>query len=141
MNDGGIAWVAIKNWAPEELKTFLIHGDLLLFRRAKHNVRIVQVVSDEEYVMSGEKFPGMKASWKREVLERMAVKASIDNEERAAIEELLKLDAPWAKNLAPEDEDQPAKKKPVPKRIRHIHTEKKAGVKSNLWDGPLGHQE
>lgn len=141
MNDGGIAWVAIKNWAPEELKTFLIHDDLLLFRRAKHDVRIVQVVSDEEYVMSGEKFPGMKASWKREVLERMTVKASVDKEERAAIEELLRSDAPWAKNLAPEDEDQPAKKKAVSTRIRHIHTEKKAGVKSNLWDDPPGHQE
>ncbi|KAH7327175.1 hypothetical protein BKA65DRAFT_375166, partial [Rhexocercosporidium sp. MPI-PUGE-AT-0058] len=58
MNDGYVSWSSIKNWLPEETKLYLIHNDLLLFRRAKHHIRIVQVVPDEEYAASGKEYPG-----------------------------------------------------------------------------------
>jgi tyrosyl-tRNA synthetase len=118
MNDGSITWVAIKHWKPEEAKAFLIHDDLLLFRRSKHNVRIVQVVSDEEYVMSGESYPGMSKAWKMEVLARMAAKASVTEDERAAIQALMEDDALWAKNLTSEEPEADSEKRKV--KVRHI---------------------
>ena len=98
MNDGYISWHQIANWAPETVKNFLVYGDLLLLRRSKHNVRIIQVVSDEEYALSGETYPGMVHLWREHLLRRMAVKEEITNEERKAIE--LALEEEQAKNAA-----------------------------------------
>jgi tyrosyl-tRNA synthetase len=124
MNDSEITWIALKQWEPEEIRKFLIHGDLLLFRRSKHNIRIVQVVSDEDYVLSGEAYPGMSAAWKREVLRRIAAKDSITEDEQVAIKELLEEDAPWAKGL---DAEEPNPSDPVQTRhtrIRHVNATK-----------------
>ncbi|EKD17135.1 uncharacterized protein L3040_005355 [Drepanopeziza brunnea f. sp. 'multigermtubi'] len=90
MIDGHVSWTTISNWLPEETRKFLIHGDLLLFRRAKHHIKTVQVISDEEYVSSGQKYPGMQNSWKRDVLSALAVKNSITLAERENIEKMLK---------------------------------------------------
>jgi tyrosyl-tRNA synthetase len=60
MNDGYVSWGAVKAWRPEDTKKFLIHGNLLMFRRGKHNIRIIHVIPDEEYVASGERYPGMQ---------------------------------------------------------------------------------
>lgn len=64
MTDAAVSWQKIKAWYPEDTSKFVIHGDLLFFRKGKHNIRIVQVVSDEEYERSGETFPGMDSNWK-----------------------------------------------------------------------------
>jgi tyrosyl-tRNA synthetase len=90
MNDGYISWSSISNWKPESTRLYLVHGDLLLLRRSKHNIRIVQVISDEEYALSGEKYPGMEEGWRKHVLMAIAVKESITKEEKEAVEKMLK---------------------------------------------------
>jgi tyrosyl-tRNA synthetase len=59
MNDNFLQWATIKSWRPEENKLYLIHDDLLMLRRGKHNIKVVQVVSDEVYAASGASYPGM----------------------------------------------------------------------------------
>jgi tyrosyl-tRNA synthetase len=58
MNDGALSFAPIKLWKPEETKTYLIGGNLLILRRGKHNIRIIEVVEDEEYEKSGLEYPG-----------------------------------------------------------------------------------
>jgi tyrosyl-tRNA synthetase len=88
MLDGIISWAPIKNWVVEDTSKYLIHNDLLLFRKGKHNVRIVQVVSNEEYALSGKTFPGMTQEWRNEVLAAIAIKKQVLQGEKEAIKEL-----------------------------------------------------
>jgi tyrosyl-tRNA synthetase len=104
MNDGFISWGQISNWQPEKTRLYLVHDDLLLLRRSKHNIRIVQVVSDEEYALSGETFPGMEPWWRKGVLKAIAVKESITSEEKKAVEKMLKEEE--AKSLLAKNADE-----------------------------------
>lgn len=117
MDDGAINWLAIKNWLPEQTQKLIIHGDLLLFRRSKHNVRIVQIVSDQEYVMSGLSYPGMSSAWKKEVLEAMAAKEVVSQEERSAIDSMLKGDADWVEKVKDDGFDREPMSTPTLKRV------------------------
>jgi tyrosyl-tRNA synthetase len=89
MPEASISWSQIQNWDPKTTKSYLVHGDLLLLRRSKHNIRIIHVVPDEEYVMTGENYPGMDSLWRIDILTRMAVKEEITKEEREAVEKML----------------------------------------------------
>ena len=90
MPDGHISWSQISNWSPETTSQYLIHDDLLLFRRSKHNIRIVHVVSDEEYALSGEQYPGMEQAWRTRMLKAMSVKEDITSEEKENVMKMLK---------------------------------------------------
>lgn len=57
--DNEVSWVQIKGWKSENVKDFLLHGDLLFFRKGKQNIKIVQVVNDNEYEALGESYSGM----------------------------------------------------------------------------------
>ncbi|PBP27590.1 hypothetical protein BUE80_DR001496 [Diplocarpon rosae] len=89
MNDGHVSWHKIHNWLPEETQKYLIHDDLLMFRKSKHNVKIVKVVSDDEYALSSQAYPGMDPMWRHEVLEAMLLKHSITDAEKKAIDKIL----------------------------------------------------
>lgn len=61
MNDSALSFTPIKIWKVEETQRYLIGGDnenkLLILRKGKHNVRIIEVVSDatwEELKAKGE---------------------------------------------------------------------------------------
>lgn len=60
MSDAAVNWTRIKPWAIEDTAKYLVHGDLLMLRKGKHNIRCIQVVPDEEYDASGKSYPGMK---------------------------------------------------------------------------------
>lgn len=60
MNDAFVSWTRIKPWKPEETSKFLVHGDLLMLRKGKHNIRIIQVVPDADFDVSGKTYPGQK---------------------------------------------------------------------------------
>lgn len=60
MLDGSVHWVRCKAWHIEETAKYLIHGDLLMLRKGKANVRVIQVVPDEEYDAAGKSYPGQK---------------------------------------------------------------------------------
>ncbi|KOS19701.1 Tyrosine-tRNA ligase [Escovopsis weberi] len=55
---GNLSWTPIKLWFPEETERFVLDGKLLILRKGKHNVRIVELVSDEEWAASGLVYPG-----------------------------------------------------------------------------------
>lgn len=58
MDPAQLTWNPIKLWFPQETQKYLIDGQLLILRKGKHNVRIIRMVSDEEYKASGQKYPG-----------------------------------------------------------------------------------
>jgi len=60
MNDAALSFTPIKAWKVEDTKNYLIHDRLLILRRGKHNVRIIEVVADEDYDKEGLNYPGMK---------------------------------------------------------------------------------
>ncbi|KAH6853533.1 hypothetical protein B0I37DRAFT_9183 [Chaetomium sp. MPI-CAGE-AT-0009] len=58
MDPSQLTWNPIKLWFPEETEQYLIEGRILILRRGKHNVRIIEVVNDKEYEQSGKTYPG-----------------------------------------------------------------------------------
>ncbi|KAJ4271348.1 tyrosyl-tRNA synthetase [Fusarium torreyae] len=76
---GNLSWTPMKAWFPEETAKFLLDDRMLILRKGKHNVRIVELISEEEWEASGEIYPGqpgtgvfrrMKAELKKEMEER-----------------------------------------------------------------------
>ncbi|KAH7196673.1 uncharacterized protein B0J16DRAFT_3989 [Fusarium flagelliforme] len=55
---GNLSWTPMKAWFPEETKKFLIDERMLIMRKGKHNVRIVELIDDEEFKRSGQIYPG-----------------------------------------------------------------------------------
>lgn len=45
-------------WFPEDTKNFIIDGKYMVLRKGQHNVRIIEIVSDEEWEESGRTYPG-----------------------------------------------------------------------------------
>jgi tyrosyl-tRNA synthetase len=60
MPEAALMYTPIKNWVVEDTAKFLVDDKLLILRKGKHNIRIVEVVSDEEWEKSGMKYPGEK---------------------------------------------------------------------------------
>ncbi|KAI1349131.1 tRNA synthetase class I [Xylaria sp. FL0043] len=58
MNEGEITFQSVKQWFPGDTKNFLIGEKLLILRRGKHFVRIVEMVSDERWQASGRTYMG-----------------------------------------------------------------------------------
>ncbi|KAI9743584.1 MAG: tyrosyl-tRNA synthetase [Claussenomyces sp. TS43310] len=58
MSDAALSFTPIKLWKPEDTSKYLVGGNLLILRKGKHNIRIVEVVGDEEWRRSGVKYPG-----------------------------------------------------------------------------------
>ena len=73
----------MKAWFPEETAKFLIDERMLIMRKGKHNVRIVELISDEEFKKSGEIYPGQHGTG---LLRRM--KEELKKEMEAAGENL-----------------------------------------------------
>lgn len=55
---GSLDWTPVKTWFPSDTEKFMIDEKLLILRRGKYNVRIIQMVSDEEWAASGKRYPG-----------------------------------------------------------------------------------
>ncbi|KAK7430166.1 tyrosyl-tRNA synthetase [Neonectria magnoliae] len=55
---GNLSWTPMKAWFPEETARYLIDERMLILRKGKHNIRIVELISDEEWEASGEIYPG-----------------------------------------------------------------------------------
>ncbi|KND91120.1 Tyrosine--tRNA ligase, mitochondrial [Tolypocladium ophioglossoides CBS 100239] len=55
---GNLSWTPMKMWFPEETAKYLIDDRILILRKGKHNVRIVELISDEEWEKSGKFYPG-----------------------------------------------------------------------------------
>jgi tyrosyl-tRNA synthetase len=55
---GNLSWTPMKAWFPEETARYLIDDRMLILRKGKHNIRIVELISDEEWKASGKIYPG-----------------------------------------------------------------------------------
>lgn len=53
-----LSWTPIKNWSPSDVKRFLLGEDVLVLRIGKWKVKIIELVSDEEYEKLGLSCPG-----------------------------------------------------------------------------------
>ncbi|KAG5940756.1 hypothetical protein E4U53_007545 [Claviceps sorghi] len=78
---GNLAWTPMKMWYPEETAKFLIDGKILILRKGKHNVRIVELVSDEEWDASGKIYPGQPFTGVvRRITEQLKKQAEADGQ-------------------------------------------------------------
>ncbi|KAG0645707.1 Tyrosyl-tRNA synthetase [Hyphodiscus hymeniophilus] len=60
MDENSLIFTQCKTWKMDDAEEFLIGNKLLIFRRGKTFIRIVEVVSDSEYTEMGLTYPGMK---------------------------------------------------------------------------------
>ncbi|EEY17575.1 tyrosyl-tRNA synthetase [Verticillium alfalfae VaMs.102] len=71
LTPGNLDWTPVKLWRPEEVSRFLVDDRVLILRKGKHNVRIIEVVSDDDWKASGQTYPGEPGTGKT----RMAIAA------------------------------------------------------------------
>ncbi len=53
-----IDYTPVHLWYPEDTKNFIIDGKYMVLRRGRHNVRVIEIVSDDEWTASGRTYPG-----------------------------------------------------------------------------------
>ncbi|KAK3934063.1 mitochondrial tyrosine--tRNA ligase [Diplogelasinospora grovesii] len=58
MDASNLTFTPVKLWFPAETKDYLIDGKVLILRKGKHNIRVIEMVSDEEWQASGMTYPG-----------------------------------------------------------------------------------
>jgi tyrosyl-tRNA synthetase len=85
MNDAALTFTPVKLWRPNDTSKYLIEDSLLIFRRGKHNIRIIEVIEDAEYKTLGLSYPGMTTGWNRRT-DDMVLRNP----------ELIKYNAQWA---------------------------------------------
>ncbi|KAJ6781551.1 hypothetical protein PWT90_01546 [Aphanocladium album] len=79
---GNLDWTPMKMWFPEETSKFLLDDRMLILRKGKHNVRIVELVDEEEWKASGQFYPGQAYTGKvRRMKEEIIVHAAERGEE------------------------------------------------------------
>lgn len=76
MDDGELTFQSVKNWFPQDTRKFLIDGKILILRRGKHFIRIVEMVSDEEWAASGKTYPGEPGKGRLRMLRQSLEKAT-----------------------------------------------------------------
>lgn len=55
---GNLSWTPMQLWYPEETRKFVLDDKILILRKGKHNVRIIELIGDEEWKESGKVYPG-----------------------------------------------------------------------------------
>ncbi|KAI0388415.1 tRNA synthetase class I [Xylariaceae sp. FL0594] len=88
MPDGEITFTPVKAWFPGDTKNFLIDGKLLILRRGKHFVRIVEMVSDEEWEASGQSYVGEAGTGRVRLLRERLKAANGGKDPKLSAEEL-----------------------------------------------------
>ncbi|KAI0473369.1 tyrosyl-tRNA synthetase [Xylariaceae sp. FL0804] len=68
MTSDELKFTPVRQWFPQETLRYLIDGKLLILRRGKHFVRVVEVVSDEQWKASGQTYPGEPGTGKVRML-------------------------------------------------------------------------
>lgn len=82
LTPGNLDWTPIKLWRPEDVAKFLIDDRLLILRKGKHNVRIIEVVSDAQWAKSGKTYPGEPGTGRtRQAIEALRELAAAEGKE------------------------------------------------------------
>lgn len=79
---GNLNWTPMQLWFPEETKKFVLDDKILILRKGKHNVRIIELVSDDEWKESGKVYPGQAYTGTfRRVVQKLKEEASEQGDE------------------------------------------------------------
>jgi tyrosyl-tRNA synthetase len=65
---GNLTWTPMKMWFADETSKFLLDDKILILRKGKHNVRVIELVSDEEWAQSGRTYPGQAFTGKMRLM-------------------------------------------------------------------------
>ncbi|KAH7018552.1 tyrosyl-tRNA synthetase [Microdochium trichocladiopsis] len=57
-----LTFTPVKVWSSADTARYLIDDKILILRRGKHFVRVVEMISDEEWAQSGRRYPGEPGS-------------------------------------------------------------------------------
>jgi tyrosyl-tRNA synthetase len=68
MSEHQIQFTPVSAWRPEDTQRFLIDGKILILRKGKHNLRVIEMVSDEWWKRSGKTYPGQPYTGKVRML-------------------------------------------------------------------------
>ena len=79
---GNLDWTPMKLWFPGEAKKWVIDDRIIILRKGKTNVRIIELVSDEHYAASGQTYPGQPYTGKT----RLAIMSIIEEAKKAGVE-------------------------------------------------------
>ncbi|KAI0975157.1 tRNA synthetase class I [Xylaria arbuscula] len=92
MREGEVAFQPVKNWFPGDTKNFLIDGKVLILRRGKHFIRIVEMISDEKWKASGKAYPGEAGKGRMRMLREQLIDANRGKNPMLTTEELSRVD-------------------------------------------------
>jgi len=99
-------FLPVTTWFPHDTKNFIIDGKYLILRRGKHNLRVVELVSDDEWAASGLTYPGEPGKGKvRGLLQEMAALRSELADDAAAANAADEDLSPTDEDLMPTDQD------------------------------------
>ncbi|KAK5637218.1 hypothetical protein RRF57_012930 [Xylaria bambusicola] len=127
MREGEITFQPVKSWFPADTKNFLIDGKILLLRRGKHFVRIVEMVSNEEWEASGRTYAGEPYKGRLRMLREQLIAANggknpsppFSTEEVARVGELIaRMEREGDNALEEADTSKPPEIKFPPERSR-----------------------
>ncbi|KAK0734306.1 tRNA synthetases class I-domain-containing protein [Lasiosphaeria miniovina] len=120
MTPSQVTFSPVKLWFPEETKHYLIDGKILILRKGKHNIRVIEMVSDEEYEKSGQQYPGQPGTGKVRLLRQHLKEIRSGNVSREDV--LAALEADEA-DASAEDSDPTTLKFPEEKSRQRLETE------------------
>lgn len=107
-----VDFVSIKHWFPEEIQKYIIDGDLLILRVGKWKVKIVKIVSDEEFEKMGGTAPGWEERLEEQRVE--ALSSAKRDAEATKVEERVEQDKKKKKEM----DKLPKWKRKVSEKIR-----------------------
>ncbi|KAI1334494.1 tRNA synthetase class I [Xylariaceae sp. FL0016] len=93
MDGGQVTFTPVKNWHRQETPKFLIDGKILILRRGKHFVRVVEMVTDEEWAASGQSYPGESGTGRLRLLRHELREASSGDDLGFTADELARIEA------------------------------------------------
>ncbi|KAI2638398.1 tRNA synthetase class I [Xylaria nigripes] len=124
MNVGEVTFQSVKSWFKEDTLKLLIGGKILILRRGKHFIRIVEMVSDEEWVASGKSYPGEAGKGRMRLLRERLIEANNGKNPNLSTDELARLHETLVAIERSEDlahKENPLKPRPIefpPERTR-----------------------
>lgn len=89
MSEGEVTFTPVKNWFPDDTKNYLIDGKILILRRGKHFVRIVEMVSDKEWKASGKTYPTEAGRGRLRLLRQRLTEANGGEDPKFTANELI----------------------------------------------------
>lgn len=123
MNPENVSFMPVKLWFPGETERYLINGDTLILRKGKHNVRVIKVVSDEDYAASGQTYPGQAYTGAvrklNEIMKNLKENRLTPEEAKKAVDELQNRSLDKQKNqqiIFPEEKSK--QKKDLEKKLK-----------------------